>query len=154
MAVKVPFIGTKSPFLHGAYQLGDEPVRVEYAKFAEEYRPKESSEVATGAFYADAVNKFAGTCVGIKIKNNNKWPVVKSIKSQRSRAMNPRCVFVFLFACFACLLFVCCLLVCLFVACLFVCCLLVCRAMNPRVVCLFSCLLVLLACCLFVVVRC
>ena len=99
MSSQVPFVGTTSPFLHGAYLLGEQAIQIAYPKFAEEFRPRENTDVVVGAFYADAVHKFAGQCVSIKIKNNTKWPVVKSVKSQRARSMNPRwvlCLFLFL----------------------------------------------------------
>ena len=103
MSAGVPFTGTTSPFLHGSYVVGEIPVYINYRDFSVDFKPKEpAKDVVVGAFYADAVNKFAGTCVSTKIKNNTKWTVVKNLVSQKPRSMNPKYVHLLhLLRCFA-----------------------------------------------------
>ena len=97
-AMPVPYTGSQSPFLQGSYKIGKDGYVVTYKTFVEEFKPRLAVDPCVGAFYADILNGFAGKCVSIKIKNNHQWPVVKSIQSQRLRAINPRYTYTF-FSC-------------------------------------------------------
>ena len=106
MAARVPFVGLQSPFLHGGYVVGDEPIWVSYRKIEKDYRPKQQHEdVVVGAVYCDRVNLFAGPCTKVKVKQNQQWAVVLNLKTGKERSINPRLVF-FLIK-FACIILVC-----------------------------------------------
>ena len=92
MGTPVPFTGSQSPFLHGAYLVGEKPIFVGYTDFVKNFTPKQREAFAIGALYFEAVKRFAGPCVKFKTKNNKKWPVVKSVKTGKLRVMDPRYV--------------------------------------------------------------
>ena len=89
-AMPVPYTGSQSPFLQGSYTLGKDGYVLTYKTFVEDFKPRLAADTCVGAFYADILHGFAGKCEAIKMKNNQKWPLVKSVQSKRQRAINPR----------------------------------------------------------------